>query len=60
MDTTIPSRRLERRNSDPDLPPNFDPQACPIIACHWFGLGHVGAHRFEEADDSNLLEREVA
>ena len=22
----------------PDLPPDFDPQACPILAAHYFGL----------------------
>jgi hypothetical protein len=24
--------------SDPNLPPDFDPKTCPIIAAHWFGL----------------------
>ena len=38
MDTTIPSRRLERRNSDPDLPADFDPDLHPILARHWFGI----------------------
>ena len=38
MDTTIATRRLERRNSDPDLPADFDPTEHPILARHWFGV----------------------
>ena len=38
MVTTIATRRLERRNSDPDLPANFDPTEHPILAVHWFGV----------------------
>ena len=38
MDTTIATRRLERRDSDPDLPPKLDPDEQPILARHWFGL----------------------
>ena len=26
------------QDSTPDLPPDFDPDLCPIIACHWFGI----------------------
>ena len=38
MHTTIPKRRPERHNSDPDLPPDLDPEAHPIIARHFYGL----------------------
>ncbi len=38
MSITNPKRRLERHNFDPDLPPDFDPTACPILAAHWFGI----------------------
>jgi hypothetical protein len=38
LGTTIPSRRLERRNSAPDLPADFDPGLHRILARHWFGI----------------------
>ena len=38
MDTTIPKRRLERPDSEDNFPIDFDPQACPILAAHYFGL----------------------
>ncbi len=53
-------RKASRADPHAAAPKDFDPAECPIIACHWFGLGHISTHRFEEADDSNLLEREVA
>ena len=38
MHTTSDSRRTPRRNSDPDPPPDFDPDLNPILAVHWFGI----------------------
>ncbi len=38
MTITISTRRPERPNSDPDLPPDFDQDLNPILARHWFGV----------------------
>ena len=38
MHTTSDSRRTTRRDSDPDLPPDFDPTEHPILSRHWFGI----------------------
>ena len=39
MDNISSSRRATAwRNSDPDLPPDFDPDLHPILTRHWFGV----------------------
>ena len=37
--TTSTCSASSRRNSDPDLPADFDPDLHPILARHWFGIG---------------------
>ena len=39
MDNISSSRRATAwRDSDSDLPPDFDPDEHPILARHWFGI----------------------
>ncbi len=38
MSITISTRRLDQPDHDSDLPPGLDPEACPIIATHYFGV----------------------
>ena len=38
MRTTSTHPASSRRDCDPELPSNFDPDLNPILAVHWFGL----------------------
>ena len=38
MPTTSPHPASSQRDSDPELPSNFDPDLNPILAVHWFGI----------------------
>ena len=40
-------------------PPNFDPQQCPILAVHWFGM-HQPARPSAEVVDLNLIRLAAA
>ena len=60
MDNISSSRRaIARRDSDSDLPPDFDPDEHPILATHWFGV-HEPAKPSAEVVDLNLVRLAAA